>query len=56
MGIKRAVYQSDQDPSIKALLAAVNVEWKGGLVPEVAPNGDEDNRCCQNARALDQDV
>ena len=43
MGIKRALYKSDQEYSIRALLDAVKVQWKGELVPEVSPKGDKNS-------------
>ena len=43
MGIKRAIYKSDQEPALRALLNALKVEWKGELIPEAAPKGDKDS-------------
>ena len=43
MGLKRAVYKTDQEASIMALMAAVKVQWKGELIPETAPRGDKDS-------------
>ena len=44
MGIKRAVYKSDQEPAIRAILEALQREWKEGeLVPESSPKGDKDS-------------
>ena len=34
MGLKKAVYRSDQEPAIRALMRAVNVAWHGELIPE----------------------
>ena len=43
MGIKRTIYKSDQEPSIRSLLSTLQVEWKGELVPESSPKGDKDS-------------
>ena len=42
LGIKRATFKSDQEPSIRALFNALQVQWQGELVPETAPKGDKD--------------
>ena len=43
MGLKRAAYRTDQEPSIVSLFRAAAAEWSGELVPEEAPKGDSDS-------------
>ena len=43
MGVKRAVYKTDQEPAITSFAEALQVEWGGELVPENSPIGDHDS-------------
>ena len=43
MGVRKAVYKTDQEPAILSLLDMVRVQWTGELIPEHAPKGDKDS-------------
>ena len=55
MGVRKAAFRTDQEPSIKALIDLVRVIWGGELVPEEAQRGEsDDNALAESAVQVHQ--
>ena len=55
MGVRRAAFRTDGEPSVKALIDLVRVIWDGELVPEEAQRGESnDNALAESAVLVHQ--